>query len=274
MPVRRATASTNGWFLVSDRRDRNTEPLEVVYGLHPVLELLDNRAREVDRIFVAKERVRGLGRALRVARGAGIPVSHLPREVLVRKIGRRAVHQGIAAQVTPVAYADVDELCRQAADRPDAALVLVDQVVDPRNLGAMVRTAAAAGAEGLILGGEGTVGLTPAVAKTSAGALERIPVARDQRPAQRLATLKKAGFRVIALEPRALSRWSDVELTGRVIFVAGGEGQGLRRSVREACDDSISIPLERGVESLNVAVALGVLLFESVRQKNIAGRQP
>ena len=146
-------------------------PSEVVYGANPVLELLKVRLREVERVLVARERHAGVGQIVRLAREAGIPVSHLARPVLARMVGRNAAHQGIAAVVSPVAYADASELyARAAVER--GLLVMLDGVTDPGNLGAVVRTAAAAGAVGVVLSGEGTVGLTPVVAKAAAGALE------------------------------------------------------------------------------------------------------
>lgn len=246
------------------------EPLDVVYGIHPVLELLESRGREVDRLFVALERRGGLGRILRLAREAGIPVSRMPREALARRVGRGAVHQGIAAQVAPLPYADVVELCEQAA-RGHRLVVLLDGVVDPRNLGAILRTSAAAGVDGVILVGEGSVGLGPTVAKVAAGAADRIPVAREAKPGQRLEALRRAGFQALALDPAGPTRWDEVDLTRGTIVVAGGEKRGARPSVTRACDARVSIRLAAGVESLNVSVALGVLLFEAVRQRRAAG---
>jgi 23S rRNA (guanosine2251-2'-O)-methyltransferase len=240
---------------------------EILYGVRPVQELLDRRAGSVERIFVARERGGGLGRILRAAREAGIPVTHLSKEVLAKKTRSGAAHQGIAAQVAPIPYGDVDSICRDAASKPDGLLVLVDRVVDAGNLGAVLRTAAAAGAEGAILGAEGTAGLSPAVAKASAGAVERIPVARESKPARRLRRLREAGFMALALDPRGDCSWDRACLEGRVVVVIGGEARGPRPTVLRECDIRVAIPLARGVESLNVAVASGVLLFELVRQR-------
>jgi 23S rRNA (guanosine2251-2'-O)-methyltransferase len=181
-------------------------------------------------------------------------------------VGRSAAHQGIAALVSPVAYAVAAELYeRAAADR--GLLVMLDGVTDSGNLGAIIRTAAAAGAVGVLLSGEGTVGLTPAVAKAAAGALEHVPVAREAAPPKRLRELRDRGFLALAMDGRGETAWSEPDLTGCTIIVAGGEGRGLRTGVQRACDTRVAIPLAAGVESLNVAVALGVLLFEAVRQR-------
>ena len=240
---------------------------EVVFGVHPVTELLGARSRDVERVFVVKGRHVKLGRLLRLAREQGIPVSHVARELLVRKIGRRAVHQGVAARVSPVSYASADEVCAAASRKPDALLVLVDRVTDPRNLGSILRTAAAAGALGVLLATEDTVGLTPVTVKAAAGAAERLPVAREPKPARRLSALRDSGFETVVLDPRGPALWDQAGLTGRIIVVAGGEQAGPSLAVRRACSRRLGVPLAPGGESLNVAVALGVLLFEAVRQR-------
>jgi 23S rRNA (guanosine2251-2'-O)-methyltransferase len=246
---------------------RADERPELVYGVRPVQELLERRASEVERILVARERARGLGRILRVAREAGIPVTHLGRDLLRRKLGPRATHQGIAAQVAARAYTPVEEICRAATARQTGVLLLVDRVADPGNLGAILRSAAAAGADGLILSTEETVGLTPAVSKASAGAVERVSVGREPRPARLLERLRERGFTSLVLDPRGERAWDAVELTGPLVLVLGGEARGARPGVVRACDHRISIPLAGKMDSLNVAVAAGVLLFERVRQR-------
>ena len=247
-----------------------TEWGETVYGVHPVTELLERRAREVERVFVLLGRHARLGRLLRLAREHGVPISHVAAEVLATKAGRRAVHQGVAARVAARAYADADEICRQVAADPEGRLVLVDRVTDPRNLGAIVRTAAAAGVTGLLLAAEETVGLTPSAIKTAAGAAERIPIGRDQALGRRVEWLKKAGFTTVALDPRGRPLWG-VPLHGRIAVVAGGEQGGAGEGVLRACEWRLAVPLAPGVESLNVAVALGVLLFEAARQRHARG---
>jgi 23S rRNA (guanosine2251-2'-O)-methyltransferase len=186
--------------------------------------------------------------------------------VLAQKAGRRAVHQGVAAVVAAVPYAAADAICRIAAES-NGLLVALDGIEDPRNLGAIVRTAAAAGAHGVLLGSEATVGLTPVAAKAAAGALERLPVAREPRLGRRLVELKELGFHIVALDPRGAHPWHGVSLRGRAVILAGGEGRGLRRGLLDAADARAALPLGGGVESLNVSVAVGVVLYEAVRQR-------
>jgi len=249
--------------LVKSEEDRP----EVVYGVRPVQELLERRATEVERILVARERVSGLGRLLRIARHAGIPVTHLARDLLRRKVGARANHQGIVAQVASRAYTPVEEICRAAAGHEDGLLLLADRVVDPGNLGAILRTAAAVGADGLVLSTEDTAGLGSTVSKASAGAVERVPVGREPRPPRLIEGLREQGFSSLVLDPRGDRSWDQVDLSGRLVLVLGGEARGARPGVVRACEHRVSIPLAGKMDSLNVAVAAGVLLFERVRQR-------
>ena len=252
---------------------RDAEPLELIYGVHPVLEALASGRRTIDRILVARGgQAQALGRVLRAARDADVPISHLPREILARKAGAKAVHQGVAAVVSPVPYARASDLVRAVAADPLGLLVVLDGVEDPRNLGAVIRSAAAAGCGGVLLGTEGSVGLTPVAVKASAGTLERIPVARDSRIPARLREVADAGATVLGLDARGDRRWDEPDLTGPVVVVAGGEGRGLRRGILDACRHRVSIPLAAGVESLNVSVAVAVVLFEAVRQRRGARR--
>jgi 23S rRNA (guanosine2251-2'-O)-methyltransferase len=246
----------------------------VVYGVHPVTELLSSRSRDVERIFVVQGRHARLGGLLRLARERGVPVTHVAREALVRKVGRGAVHQGVAARVASWSYASADDLCTTAAGDPGALLVLVDRVTDPRNLGAILRTAAGAGVRGVLLAADDTVGLTPLAVKASAGAVESVLVAREPKPGRRLAALRAQGFRIVGLDAAGQPVWEGEPLTGRIVFVAGGEQAGPSAAVARACDRWIAVPLAPGVESLNVAVALGVLLFEAVRQRRTVPRRP
>ena len=251
------------------RRAPDTESeSQYLFGVHPVLEALDSGRRTLDRIFVAREGGgTALGRLLRAARDRGVPISHVPRTVLAEKTGRKAVHQGVAALVSAVPYADPEALATEASAARNGLVVALEGVSDPRNLGAVLRSAAAAGCHGVILGGEATVGLTPAAAKTSAGAVERVAVAREPRLPARLRSMRDAGFRAVALDSHAGTPWDKADYGKRTVLVAGGEGSGLRRGVLDACDLRVSIPLAGGVESLNLSVAVAVVLFEVVRQR-------
>lgn len=252
---------------------RETHPTELIYGVHPVLEALASGRRTIDRILVARGgQAQALGRVLRAARDADVPISHLPREILAKKAGAKAVHQGVAAIVSPVAYADAAGIVRSLLADPAGGVVVLDGVEDPRNLGAVIRSAAAAGCGGVLLGTEASVGLTPVAVKASAGTAERVPVARDSRIPARLREMAAGGATVVALDARGGTAWDSLDLSGRVVVVAGGEERGLRRGVFDACHHRVAIPLAGGVESLNVSVAVAVVLFEMVRQRRRARR--
>lgn len=251
-----------------ERRSSRDEPATFLYGIHPVAEALQADRRRIERILVDRQ-ARGsrIGRILKQARLGGIPVSYLPRPVLAKKAGAKAVHQGIAAEVSAFEYADHGEVLEAARAAPEALLLALDRVEDPRNLGAAARSAAAAGADGILLAMDATVGVTPAARKTSAGTLERIPVARDPNLVRTLQGLRESGFGIVGLDPGSQTPWDRFDWSGPLVVVAGGEGRGPRNKVLQACNHRVAIPLAEGVESLNVSVAVGIALFEAVRRR-------
>lgn len=172
-------------------------------------------------------------------------------------------HQGIVAEVDPFAYCDPDELL----ELPDALIVALDQVQDPRNLGAVVRTADAAGATGLVITERRSASVTAVAAKTSAGAVEHLPIARVTNLADWLERAKRAGAWTYGAVPAGGIPHTDADLTGPIVIALGSEGQGLRRLVAERCDALVTIPAHGRVASLNVSAAAAVMLFEAVRQR-------
>ncbi|MBA2340592.1 MAG: 23S rRNA (guanosine(2251)-2'-O)-methyltransferase RlmB [Pyrinomonadaceae bacterium] len=245
-----------------------------LYGVAPVLEALRAGSRSIERILIAEgrdeDRVREL---LALARAGGVPVRRASRVELDRIT--TANHQGVVAIVAAVRYLDADELIEQLAGRigtndPPLAVVL-DGVEDPRNLGAIIRTAECAGAHGIFLPERRSAGLTETVAKTAAGALEYVPVARAGNVVRLLEELKKRNIWTIGAAMSAEHKYTDWDFTGACALVFGGEGAGLRRLVAERCDRLVSIPLRGRIESLNVSVAAGVMLYEVLRQRTRAG---
>ncbi|MGH9798147.1 MAG: 23S rRNA (guanosine(2251)-2'-O)-methyltransferase RlmB [Candidatus Polarisedimenticolia bacterium] len=245
-----------------------------IHGIHPVLEALAAGSGRVTRVVVAEGRRDGrLIRVLEAARAARVPVQRQPEKALDRLAGGEP-HQGVVALIAAAPYADPEEALRQAA-RPEL-LVVLDGVEDPRNLGAVIRAAAGAGADALFLPERRAAGLTAVAEKAAAGAAERLPVARVGNVVAFLNRLKEQGIWVAGLDPAGTTAWTDYDLTGPVALVLGGEGKGLRRLCRETCDLILRIPLMRGVESLNLSVAAAVVLFEARRQRlqKAAGRPP
>jgi 23S rRNA (guanosine2251-2'-O)-methyltransferase len=240
-----------------------------IHGLHAVLEALETTPGQVTRV-VAAARAGGkpdqrMHRVVDAARRAGVPFSQEPSKALDRLAGEGAVHQGVIALVAEATYADPDEVVAKA---PAPALFLVlDGVEDPRNLGAAIRVAAAAGAGGIFVPERRSAGLSPACIKASAGTALRFPVARIGNLAAFLKRLKSAGVWVIGLDPEGASVWSGFDLSVPIALVTGGEGRGLRRLTRESCDALLALPMAPGVESLNLSVAAGIALYEALRQR-------
>lgn len=243
-----------------------------VCGFH-VVEMLLNRAPErVLAVYIDKHRDDARARALRgLASRAGISVQPCDPDTIDRRVpGER--HQGIVAEVRPAPPRDEHDVAALIEPRDRAVLILVlDGVQDPHNLGACLRTAAAAGADAVIIPRDRACTLTPAVRKAASGAADLIPVYRVANLARVLARLKSGGVWLVGAAGDAPQSLFDTDLSGPLALVLGGEQSGLRRLTREACDTLAHIPTAGAVSSLNVSVATGVSLFEAVRQRHSAG---
>ncbi len=230
---------------------------ELIYGIRPVLETLRSRRREVFEVLDAAQSAE----VAKVANAAGVPVKKVPR-ARIEDLARGAAHQSVAARVGPYPYSDLGEIL--AAPAP---LVLVlDGVMDPRNLGAALRAADGAGASGVVIPKNRAVGVTAAAVKASAGASEHVSVARETNLRRAIDRIKEAGLWVYAAEVGG-TIYTELDLSGSVALVLGSEGRGVRRLVREGCDGAVSIPMLGAVESLNVSVVVAVLLYEARRQR-------
>jgi 23S rRNA (guanosine2251-2'-O)-methyltransferase len=241
---------------------------EVLFGRHPVLELLRASGRPVDEIaVVAHGRTPALQELLVLARRQGVKVSFRTREQLTAMAGTPH-HQGVVARVAAARYADLDTLLAVAAARAEPAFLLaLDRVQDPRNLGAVLRSAEATGAHGVILPKHQSVGLTPGAAKSATGAQEWVPTARVTNLVQALETLKKEGIWVMGTTTRGgASPWVS-DLGVPLCLVLGGEEGGLRPLVARTCDVLLTLPMKGKLESLNVAAVAAVLCYEVIRQR-------
>ena len=239
--------------------------MDLICGINPVLEALASGTRHFDRLLVVKG-MRNRRIAEVTARGSklGIPMRFEAREALDR-MAAGVPHQGIIAVVSSRPLATLEEILGSLTD--PGLLVLLDGVEDPRNLGAILRTCEGAGAQGVLLPERHSAGLSETVARTSAGAVEHIRVARIGNVAQAIDALKEKGLWIVGFDAHGTERWDRVDLQKPVVLVFGGESRGIRRLVREKCDHVASLPLCGHVASLNVSVVAGIALYEAIRQR-------
>lgn len=242
---------------------------EIIYGMNPVSEALRGTRRAFELFVAGTGTDKRLEKLLKLAAEKGVPVRNREKADLSRLCGTEH-HQGVALRVEGFPYADLDGIldrCRASAEK--GLLLVLDGVQDPHNLGAIIRSAACAGAQGVIIPKDRAARITPTVEKASAGAVETVPVAQVTNVAQTLEELKQEGFWVFGADDSARSSLFSRDFTGPVALVIGSEGEGIRPLVRKKCDGLFSIPMRGGVSSLNASVAAGVALFEVVRQRMV-----
>jgi 23S rRNA (guanosine2251-2'-O)-methyltransferase len=252
-----------------DRKDATESTVEWVYGRNPVVEAL-RAGVPVNAIYVAEgtERDARLREALLIAVEHGISLLEVPRIELDRLTSHGA-HQGLAVQIPPYEYAHPDDLVNRAYDADEVPLIVaLDGVTDPRNLGAITRSAAAFGAHGVLVPERRSASMTASAWKTSAGAAARIPVARATNLNRALKSYKDAGLTIVGLDMGGEVELPDLAAASEpLVLVVGSEGKGLARLVRENCDVIVSIPMTSATESLNAGIAGGVALYEISRRR-------
>jgi 23S rRNA (guanosine2251-2'-O)-methyltransferase len=240
-----------------------------IYGVLPVLEALRANARRITRVLVAEgAREKRLNEIHDLARESGIRVDRVARETLDRSVEPGANHQGVVAIASAAEYATVESVLD--ADRTYAPLlVILDGVEDPRNLGAVLRSVECAGADGVLIPDRRAVGLTETVAKSSAGAAEYVKVAQVTNLNRLIEELKRRNIWVVGTSGDAKTDYTEWDWNEPSAIVLGAEGSGLHRLVAENCDVLVKIPMYGKIDSLNVSVAAGVILFEARRQRSI-----
>ncbi len=259
----------------SDRRERvgpqpsieeDFQPLSVIYGVLPVVEALRASTRRIDRVLITEgAKDNRLNAIFDLCRERSIAWSRVPVDVFGKYIEAGANHQGVIAFLSAAGYFDLDEVLAAAAS-PQLLLVL-DGVEDPRNFGAILRAAECSGVDGVIIPERRAVGLTSTVAKASAGAIEHVKVARTTNLNRLVERLKKDNIWVVGTSVDASMSYTEWDWTRPSALVLGGEGRGLHRLVAENCDILVKIPMYGKIDSLNVSVAAGVILFEARRQR-------
>lgn len=250
------------------RREEPRElPDDVLVGRNAVTEALKS-GRGINKLWIASgDREGSVAEIAALAKERGIVVQYVERAKIEALAGGHR-HQGVLAYVAPVPYAELDDILKAAKEKGEAPfLVLLDELEDPHNLGALLRTADATGVHGILIPKRRSVSLNATVAKTSAGAVEYVPVARIGNIAQTLKKLKEKGFWVAGADMDGEKAYYEADLTGPLVLVVGSEGRGMSRLTKEACDFIVSMPMVGRINSLNASVAGSILMYESMRQR-------
>ena len=248
-------------------KEKRQIPEDLVIGRNAVLEALNN-GRTIDALYIAKgERGGSVSSILRLAKEKQIVI----KEVDIKKLDYmcfNANHQGVAAKCAVKEYSSVDDIFALAEERGEAPFIIIcDELEDPHNLGAIIRTAEIAGAHGVIIPKRRSVSLSFAVGKTSAGAIEYVPVARVGNLAAEIDALKERGIWVYGADMKG-ENWCAVDYSGPVALVVGSEGKGISRLIKEKCDFLVTLPMKGKITSLNASVAAGIMMMEISRQRS------
>lgn len=239
--------------------------METICGIHAVREALESARRPVERVhFQQGTRNPRLLELARLCRERGVPARFEPGDTL-NHMAQGSHHQGVVALAGGASYAGLEEVLDAAGE--NALLLVLDGVQDTHNLGALIRTACAAGATAVVLPERRAAGLTPAVVQAASGAIEHLPIVRVGNLARTLDDLKERGFWIYGLEEHGKKSYDEVDFRGRSALVAGGEAKGLHELLKKKCDFLIRIPAPGKIATLNVSVAAGIVLFEAARQR-------
>jgi 23S rRNA (guanosine2251-2'-O)-methyltransferase len=241
---------------------------DIITGRNPVLEAL-RAGHPIDKIMLAHNIGRHgiIAEILHLARSKGIPVEYVPVESFM-EYGATSSHQGIIAVTAVMEYRSLEDLLSISREKNEPPLYcILDGLEDPQNLGAIIRTAEASGTHGIIVRTRRATGLTDAVARASAGAIEYLPVARVANIAQTIVELKEKGIWVIGIDPAGREDYRQAEFTVPAAIVIGGEGKGISELVKKRCDYLVTIPMRGKISSLNASVAAALVMYEALRQR-------
>jgi 23S rRNA (guanosine2251-2'-O)-methyltransferase len=241
----------------------------IIYGRNTVIEALKSK-REIEKLLLLKNGEGSIKKIEGMAKDRKIPIQYVDKTALDRvtdELKSDGSHQGVVAYTSAYKYKEVEDLLSIASNKKESPfLIILDGIEDPHNLGAILRTADGAGAHGVIIPKRRAVGLTDTVAKSSAGAIEYIPVAKVSNISQTIEQLKEAGLWIAACDMDGQTYY-QADLTGPIALVIGSEGKGISRLVREKCDFILSIPMEGRISSLNASNAAAVLMYEIHKQR-------
>lgn len=233
----------------------------ILYGRHAVVAAVQNPRRKISKILCTKENADELRRLT-----PDCPLTIVDRKEIDRILPREAVHQGFAAYCVELPVYALEDIIAMAAAKERCHILILDQVTDPQNIGAIIRSCAAFDALALIVQDKNAPAETGAMAKASAGTIEHLPLCRVTNLSRAIAALKEAGFWIIGMDGYAQTDVSRLDKTGKLAVVMGSEGKGMRRLIEEACDVSVRLPINEKVESLNVSTAAAIVLYELNRR--------
>lgn len=229
----------------------------ILYGRHAVTAALENPQRKIFKLVCTPEQVSGLQR-----RFPDVRIVAAEKKEIDRLLPAEAVHQGLALYCSPLPPVALEDICAAADQSGQARILILDQVTDPHNIGAIIRSCAAFGAQAVIVQDKNSPEESGAMAKAAAGTMELLPVVRTINLARAIETLKKHGFWIIGMDSHAKTQVSQMDKGGKLAVVMGSEGAGMRRLVEESCDMTVRLPIAAKVESLNVSTAAAVILYE------------
>lgn len=269
---RHAAASPPGAAPERQRPARRDQPGSAlwIFGVHPVSEVLANKQRKIHRLAATPEAQHQIAEPLRQAGKSHvypIVLETFDRAALERLLPAGVVHQGVAVLVEPLESPDILEVCDRAESAGSFLLLILDQVTDPHNVGAILRSAAAFGAQSVIVTERNAASESGVLAKSASGALEHVPLVPVTNLARAMAQLKEAGFWCIGLAAEAAETLAEIDLSGRVAIVLGAEGAGLRRLTRDTCDKLARLPTQGPIGQLNVSNAAAIALYEVARRR-------
>ena len=229
----------------------------IIYGKHAVMAALENPKRKISKVVCAKENVD----AIKPLSG-NKKLMVVERREFEKLLPQDAVAQGVAAWAEPLKNVDIEEICSKVANKPDCRLLILDQVTDPQNIGAIIRSCAAFGAEAVVVQDKNSPQESGAMLKAAAGTFEYMPVCRVTNISRAIEKLKDAGFWIVGMDGYAKDEIASLDKRGKIAVIMGSEGKGMRRLVEESCDILLRLPISPQVESLNVSTAAAIVLYE------------
>lgn len=249
------------------KEEKNGEDIPMLEGRNPIIEAIKS-GRTIEKLLIAKGSQEGsIRQIVAMAREKGLVIVEVDREKL-DYMSETKSHQGVIAITSPYKYVDVEDILNYAKEKGERPFVIIlDEIYDPHNLGAIIRTANAVGAHGIIIPKRRAVGLTPTVAKASAGAIEYVKVAKVTNISQTINQLKENGLWIVGADMDGDKPYFESDLTDSIALVIGSEGEGMSRLVKERCDYLVNMPMKGEISSLNASVAGAVLMYEVVRQR-------